>query len=165
MRALVKVGAAIAVAIVVVPRLEAQTSASANVTATVNQPLAVSATNALAFGTLVPGSSKTVAVTDASAAAFSISGSASAPVSLTFTLPSTIASGGNTLAINSWTARHNTSNSAASGVDFTPSASASTMSLSGSGALYVFVGATAAPSANQAAGSYAGTLTLTVVYF
>jgi hypothetical protein len=143
----------------------AQTSASANVTATVNQPLAVTATNPLAFGVLMPGASKTVAVTDASAAAFSISGSASAPISLTFTLPSTITSGANALTINSWTARRNINNSAASGTDFTPSASATTTSLSGSGTLYVFVGATAAPAANQAAGSYAGTLTLTVVYF
>jgi hypothetical protein len=31
--------------------------------------------------------------------------------------------------------------------------------------LYVFVGATAQPAVSQAAGSYSGTLTMTVVYF
>jgi hypothetical protein len=147
------------------PRLQAQTAASANVTASVSQPLSVSATNGLAFGTLFPGNAKTVAVTDAAAAAFSVSGAASGNVSMTFSIPNTITSGGNSLTVDTWTARRNTSNSAASGTDFTPSASATQAVLSGSGNLYVFVGATAHPGASQAAGAYTGTLTLTVVYF
>lgn len=143
----------------------AQTSASANVTASVSQPLSVSATNGLAFGTLFPGNAKTVAVTEAAAAAFSISGAANGNVSMTFGIPSTITSGANTLTVDTWTARRNTTNSASSGTDFTPSASATQAALSGSGNLYVFVGATAHPGSSQAAGAYTGTLTLTVVYF
>lgn len=143
----------------------AQTSASANVTASVSQPLSVSATNGLAFGTLFPGNTKTIAVNEAGAAAFSISGAASGNVSMTFGIPSTITNGANTLTVDTWTARRNTTNSASSGTDFTPSATATQAALSGSGNLYVFVGATAHPGSSQAAGAYTGTLTLTVVYF
>jgi len=143
----------------------AQNSASASVTASVQQPLAVTKTNDLAFGTVFPGLNKTVAVSDATAAAFSVAGQAGASVNLTFSAPATIASGGNTLPIASWTGRWNTTASASAGTDFTPSASATSATLNGTGAIYVFVGATAQPSASQAAGSYSGTLTLTVVYF
>ena len=114
---------------------------------------------------MVPGTNKTVAVSDAAAAAFTITGNALGVVSLTFTLPSTIASGGNTMPLANWTGRRNTTNNAGAGTDFTPSASAVQGSLSASGELYVFVGATAQPGASQAAGSYSGTITLTVVYF
>ncbi len=145
--------------------LAAQTAANTSVTATVAQPLAVSATAPLAFGTVVPGTNKTVAVSDAAAAAFSITGNALGVVSLTFTLPSTIASGANTMPVANWTGRRNTTNNAGAGTDFTPSATPVQGSLSASGELFVFVGATAQPGASQAAGSYTGTLTLTVVYF
>lgn len=145
--------------------LTAQNSASASVTASVQQPLAVTKTNDLAFGAVFPGLSKTVAVGDASAAAFSVAGQAGANVNLTFSAPTSIASGGSSLAISSWTGRWNTTSSASAGTDFTPSGSATSATLSGSGAIYVYVGATAAPTISQAAGSYSGTLTLTVVYF
>ena len=143
----------------------AQNSARASVTASVQQPLTVTKSTDLAFGSVFPGLNKTVAVGDAGAASFSVSGQAGASVNLTFTAPATIANGGSTLPIASWTGRWNTTNSAASGTDFTPSGSATSATLSGSGAIYVFVGATAQPSSSQAAGSYSGTLTLTVVYF
>ena len=143
----------------------AQNNANANVTADVQQPIAVTKTADLVFGAVYPGSNKVIGVTDGGAAKFSISAQASANVNITFTLPSTIASGGNTLPIATWTGRHNSTNSSASGTDFTPSASATSAAVSGAGALYVFVGATAQPAANQAAGAYSGTMTMTVVYF
>ena len=144
--------------------VSAQNSASASVTADVQQPITVTKSNDLAFGTVFPGVSKSIAVTDGNAAAFAIAGQASTAVSLTFTLPATLGSGGNTLPLTAWTARYNTTNSAASGTNFTPSSSASAATLHTTGALYVFVGATAQPAVNQAAGSYSGTLTMTVVY-
>ncbi len=137
-----------------------QNSANASVTAEVQQPLAVTKTNDLAFGSVFPGVNKTVAVTDAGAAAFTVLGQAGASVNLTFSAPATLANGGNSLAISSWSARSNTSNSSAAGTDFTPSGSATAAAIGGSGGLYVFVGATVQPSAAQVA-----TLTLTVVYF
>lgn len=145
--------------------LSAQTSANAAVTATVDQPLSVSATNGLAFGNLIPGTNKTVAVTDAAAAAFTVVGQFNAPISMTFTIPATLSNGANTLPLASWTARRSATNSSASGLDFTPSAIATQGAIGGSGNLYVFVGATAQPSLSQVAGSYTGTLTFTVVYF
>jgi hypothetical protein len=159
--AIVALGCAIAAA----NTAQAQNSANASVTATVQQPLTVSKSNDLAFGSVFPGLNKTVGVTDAGAAAFSVSGQAGGSVNLTFSAPTTIASGGNTMPVASWTGRWNTTNSAAAGTDFTPSASATSATLSGSGAIYVFVGATAQPAAAQTAGTYSGTLTLTVVYF
>jgi len=145
--------------------VQGQNSSDASVTAEVQQPITVTTSNDLDFGTVFAGLDKSVAVTDASAAAFTVQGEASSNVNLTFTLPATIASGGNTLPIANWVARHNTSNSAASGTDFTPSGTPTAAALSGTGFLYVFMGATAQPPVDQAAGSYSGTATLTVVYF
>lgn len=143
----------------------AQNSASASVTADVQQPITVTKNNDLLFGQVFPGVDKSIDVTASGAAEFTVQGQASTNVNITFTLPSTIASGGNTLTIANWTARYNTSNSAASGTNFTPSASPTTAALSGTGALYVFVGATAQPAVAQAGGTYSGTATMTVVYF
>lgn len=146
-------------------QLSAQNSASATVTAVVQQPLAVTKTSDLAFGNVFPGLDKTIAVTDAGAAAFSILGQAGANVNLTFSTPATLANGVNSLSVNAWSARRNTSNSAASGTDFTPSGSATAAAIGVGGGLYIFVGATAAPTISQVAGMYTGTLTLTVAYF
>ena len=155
----------VAVVTIVPHQLHAQNSANASVSADVQQPLAVTKTNDLAFGSVFPGLNKTVAVSDAGAAAFTVLGQAGASVNLTFSTPTSLASAGNTLTIGSWAARRNTSNSSASGTDFTPSASATSATIGGSGGLYVFVGATVQPTSGQVAGTYTGTLTLTVVYF
>jgi len=144
---------------------QAQNNASASVTATVQQPITVTKNNDLSFGNVFPGLDKTIAVTVGGAAKFTVSGQASTPVNLTFTLPATIASGGNNLTINSWTGHYNTVDAPTGGTSFTPSPSATTATLAAGGALYVYVGATAAPTASQAAGSYSGTMTMTVVYF
>lgn len=146
-------------------RAAAQTSGSASVTAEVQQPIRVTKTNDLSFGTVFPGLNKTVGVTDGGAAAFAIQGQAGGNVNLTFTLPSSITSGGATLPIANWTARHSSANSPAAGTDFTPGASATAAAIGGGGFLYVFLGATAQPGAGQPAGTYTGTATLTVTYF
>jgi hypothetical protein len=143
----------------------AQNSANASVTAEVQQPITVTKTADLDFGTVFPGLNKAIAVTDAGAAKFTVQGQASANINLTFTLPATIANGGNTMPIASWTGLHNTANSSASGTSFTPSSSATATTISAGGFRYVFVGATAQPASTQAAGTYTGTMTMTVVYF
>jgi hypothetical protein len=143
----------------------AQNNASATVTATVQQPITVTKTNDLSFGNVFPGLDKPIAVTAAGAAKFTVAGQATSPVNLTFTLPATIASGGNNLTLASWTGHFATTDVTSGGTTFTPSASATTATLSGSGALFVYVGATAQPTAGQASGSYSGTMTMTVVYF
>jgi hypothetical protein len=143
----------------------AQNNASATVTATVQQPITVTKNNDLSFATVFPGVDKTIAVTAGGAAKFTVAGQASTPVNLTFTIPATIASGGNTLTLASWAGHFATTDVTSGGTSFTPSSSATAATLSGSGALYVYVGATAQPTVTQAAGSYSGNMTMTVVYF
>lgn len=143
----------------------AQNSADASVTAEVQQPITVTKTADLDFGAVFPGVNKVIAVTDGGAAAFTVQGQESANINLTFTLPATLASGGNTLPVANWSGRHNTTNSSASGTDFVPSAAATATTVPAGGFLYVFVGATAQPAAAQAAGTYTGTMTMTVDYF
>ena len=145
--------------------LAAQNSASANVTATVQQPITVTKNNDLSFGSVFPGLDKPIAVTAGGAAKFTVAGQASTPVNLTFTLPATIANGGNTLPIASWTGHHATTDVTSGGTTFTPSASATAATLSGTGGLFVYVGETAQPTVTQAGGSYSGSMTMTVVYF
>ena len=140
-------------------------SASANVTATVQQPITVTKNNDLSFGSVFPGLDKSIAVTAGGAAKFTVAGQASTPVNMTFTLPASIPSGGNSLAIASWTGHHATTDVTSGGTTFTPSASATAATLSASGGLFVYVGATAQPTVTQAAGSYSGSMTMTVVYF
>jgi hypothetical protein len=143
----------------------AQNNASATITATVQQPITVTKNNDLSFGNVFPGIDKSIAVTAGGAAKFTIAGQATTPVNLTFTIPATIASGGNNLTLASWTGHHSGTDLPTGGTTFTPSASATSATLNGSGALYVYVGATAQPTGTQAAGSYSGSVTMTVVYF
>ena len=81
-----------------------------------------------------PGERELLGV-DEGAAAFAIQGQAGGNVNITFTLPSTIASGGATLPIAAWTARRSATNSPGSGTDFVPSATATSAAIGGGGAL------------------------------
>jgi hypothetical protein len=133
-------------------------------TADVVTPLTVTSISALAFGNVYPGVAKTVAPADAGAGKFGVAGFAGAEVALSFTLPTTLASGANTLPIASWTGVHNTANSASGGVSFTPSTTATNANLNGTGGLWVFLGAQVTPAAAQVAGTYNSTVTMTVAY-
>jgi len=144
-------------------RLNAQNNASINVTASVQQPITVTAGNALAFGNVFPGKAATVAVASANAGTFTVAGQATTPVSMTFVLPTNLTSGANNLPIGTWTGNWNTSN-APTGTSFTPAATASAATLSATGQLYVFIGATVTPAVAQVAGSYTGTVSMTVTY-
>jgi len=74
---------------------QAQNNASINATASVQSPIVVTAGADLAFGNVFPGVVKTIA--PASGGTFSVTGQASTPVTLQFTLPANLVSGGNTL--------------------------------------------------------------------
>ena len=128
-------------------------------------PITVTGVQNLAFGNVFPGVAKTVAYSDATnAGRFDVTGQGSAPVTYSFALPTNLTSGGNNLPIGSWTGYLNTSNSTSGGSAITPSATPASATLSAGGALYVFVGATVTPPSNLPAGSYTGTVTLTVSY-
>ena len=64
-------------------------SASIQATATVLSAITVTGTN-LAFGNVTPGVNKTVAITDAGAGLFTVTKAAATSVALTFTLPTNL---------------------------------------------------------------------------
>ncbi len=138
---------------------------SIQATAQVQTPITVTGTQNLAFGNVFPGIAKAVAYSDVTNGGhFSVAGQASTPVTYSFTLPANLTSGGNNLPIGSWLGYVNTLNSTSGGSAITPSGTPVTATLSGSGALFLFVGATVTPAPTQASGAYAGTVTLTVSY-
>lgn len=138
-------------------------SATIQATAQVLSAITVTGTN-LAFGNVTPGVNKTVAITDAGAGQFTVTKAAASSVALTFTLPTVLNSGGNTLPIGTWTGGwNNTANSAAGATGFTPSAAAATVP-SGGANLWVWVGGTVSPAGAQAAGAYQGNVTMQVAY-
>lgn len=163
MRKLLSFGLTVGLALVA-PRLEAQVNnAAINATATVQAPINVVAAANLDFQTVLPGVGSTVAVTDPTAGRWDVTGQASAPVSLSFTLPSNLASGANLMPIGSYTGNHNTTASP-TGTSFTPSGTPTAAGLSAGGQLFVYIGATVTPATNQAAGVYTAAVTLTVLY-
>jgi hypothetical protein len=144
---------------------EAQTSANINATATVLSAVTVAGATDLQFGNVTPGVNKTIAIADAGAGRFDITKAAASGVTLAFTLPANLASGGDLLPIGSWTGGWNTANTPAGATAFTPSAGGTNTAVTAGTALFVFVGATVSPPAAQPAGSYSGTVTMSAVYF
>lgn len=145
--------------------VQAQTNnASITATATVQTPINVVGAQQLSFANVFPGVNKTVAATDlTNAGRFDVTGQASTPVTVSFTLPATLGSAGNTMPIASYTGIYALLATQAGGVAFAP-ASGANPTLSGTGNLFVWVGAQVQPATNQAAGVYTGSITMTVVY-
>jgi len=138
---------------------------SITATASVQSPIAVAGAQNLAFGNVFPGVAKTVAYSDATnAGRFDVTGQASTPVTYSFSLPANLTSAGNNLPIGSWSGYVNTTSSTSGGSAITPSTTPAGATLSAGGGLYFFVGATVTPPSNLRAGSYTGTVTLTVSY-
>lgn len=144
---------------------QAQTNnASITATASVQTPINVIGAQALSFGNVFPGVNKTVAASDlTNAGRFDVTGQASTPVTLSFTLPASLSSGANTMPIDTYTAIHADNSSQTSGTLFSPVAGASP-TLSATGGLFVWVGARVVPATNQAQGVYTANVTMTVVY-
>lgn len=164
MRTLVALALAVLALVVFTTPVYAQVNnASITATATVQAPINVTAVTNLDFQNVFPGVAKTVLVTDATAGRWDVAGAASAPVSLNFTLPGNLSSGANLMPIGTWTGNHNTT-AAPTGTGFTPSGTPTAATLSATGALFVYIGATVSPLANQAAGVYTAAVTLTVLY-
>jgi spore coat protein U-like protein len=145
--------------------LQAQSNnASITATASVQTPINVVGAQPLSFGNVFPGVNKTVVATDlTNAGRFDVTGQASTPVTLSFTLPATLGSGSNTMPIVSYAGVHALNSTGIGGIGFLPSAGASP-SLNASGQLWVWVGAQVQPATNQVAGVYTGSITMTVVY-
>ncbi len=147
----------------------AQVTANASVNAIANvtgiAPLTAAGVNDLNFGTVAAGATKTPTSLSADAGRFNISGQPSQPVTVTFTLPTTLVGpGAATIPITfggtdglHWTAFPTTS------VPFNPNAAFFT-SLDGSGNLVIGISGTVAPPLLTSTGTYTGTVTLTVAY-
>jgi hypothetical protein len=144
---------------------EAQTSATIQATATVLSAITVTAGTDLAFGNVTPGVNKTVGIADAGAGRFDIAKAATSGVTLSFTLPTDLTSGANTLPIGSWTGGWNTTATPAGATAFTPSGAGTNTAVTAGTELHVYVGATVSPPAAQPAGAYSGDVTMSVVYF
>jgi hypothetical protein len=149
------------------PTVNGTITATANVAAA----LAVSGTN-VDFGNVFQGIAKTVATADntpgtRAAGKFTVVGNAGSQVSVTFgAMPSALTSGTNNLSAGSWTGCSNQANdgSVAGGCSAFGFAGATLANLSSSGYLYMFIGGTVTPTATQAAGTYANTISMTVAY-
>jgi hypothetical protein len=130
------------------------------------RPLTVQGTRSLTFGPLLAGVNKSVLRTDLiNSGQLDISGPKSAAVLLTFTLPATMAGpAGATLPLSFGSSDGGWSPPQQIGTQtgFDPRVPY-TAPLDQNGKVSVFLGGTANPTANQKAGSYTGTITLTVV--
>jgi hypothetical protein len=158
--------AAIAAALLCFTAVGQAQTAGIGASARVLRVITVAGARTLAFGNVLPGVARTVGVAAGTSGRFTLRGQNGANVNLRFTLPSNLTNGASTLPIGSWTGYVNTvNNTGGAGRAFTPSAAATAATFSASGRLFVFIGGTVTPAANQAAGSYTGTVTLTAAYF
>jgi hypothetical protein len=165
MRNTLKFGIALAVmAIGAAPQMQAQTAGTINATVTVLSALSFTTQRDLAFGNIAPTQTKTVAVTDAAAGLFEISGANSSAVtfSITGSLPTTLGTG---LALGSWTGYRNAANDAtAGGAAYTPANGYSqSLTLSATGKYYFFLGATLTAT-GATPGSYSAPINVSVIY-
>lgn len=145
---------------------QAQTNnAGIQATATVQSPINVVGAQDLAFANVFPGVNKLVDPSDlTNAGRFDVTGQGGTPVTLSFTLPATLAGPGAPLPINTYSAiRAEDAGQTVNVLLFSPGAS-NPATLSGAGALHVWVGARVTPPTDQVAGIYTGSITLTVVY-
>ncbi len=139
-------------------------SAALQAVAQVRPALTVLALRDLDFGSVLPGVPKTIAVSGSASGRFRVDGEANAQITLTFTLPSDLASGSDLLPIGAWTGYHNNAPNTSSGTSFTPSGAPTAAQLSPAGRQFVWVGATVTPAPVQASGTYGATIVLTVDY-
>jgi len=154
------------VALLAVGATSAQAQVSANITATavVQTPLTVTGAAALDFQNVFPGLAKTVAPTAATAGRFTVGGQLNAEVNITFVLPTNLTFGANNLPIGTFTGGRNTANNQAGQTAITPTGTTTTRLDAVTGALYIWLGATVTPTVAQVAGTYNGTVTMTVAY-
>lgn len=144
----------------------AQSSANITAQATVVSGVTVTPQANLDFGNVFQGLQKSVAITDATAGLWQITGNAGSEVSLSFTLPTDLSDGTNLLPIGfaATDAGHNVANLPGTATTFDPSSGTTADIGLLPAELYVWIVGTVSPGASQVAGVYTGTVTLTVQY-
>ncbi len=136
-----------------------QNTADIQALAEVLSPIDVTAVADLNFGQVLPGVPTVVAPGAATGGAFTVSGAADQDVIVDFTLPTELTAGALTMPV-SFDAGYG-DGAPSTGLD--PNADV-TVGLGASGGWDVFLGGTVLPAVDQGAGTYSGTVTLTVVY-
>lgn len=153
---------------------KAQDVATGTATATVQTILAVTATASLVFGTVFQGVAVAIANNNANAAAFTITGQASAGLSLFLALPEFMATATGddrmTISFSSTDASIDTTANVAPATfgfgfpNVNPHSLPATALIGTLGGAALFLGGTITPSVNQTAGAYTGDIVLTVAY-
>lgn len=155
---------ALAAAALLAPGALAGQSNAASIQANANvlAPLTVNPGNNLLFNSVIPGINMNVAPGDANAGSFIVSGFGGLQVQMDFgTLPSNLSDGTNNLPISFAADAAMWDNGSGTGA-FDPNG-LSNANLSG-GAMTVYIGGTVSPDVQQPAGTYTGTISLTVTY-
>ena len=153
-------------AALIVPSAAFAVTGTIQATANVLTPLSVSTDlRALDFGDVFPGLNKSIAFTDGTSGKWQIGGEAAKEIQLAFTLPAALDNGGILMPISfsATDAAYFGTDVVGSAVAFDPSGG-STENLDAAGTGFVWLGGTVQPTANQAAGVYAATVSLDVVY-
>jgi hypothetical protein len=130
------------------------------------RPLSVAPRQDLAFGTIFPGVISRITRTDAlRSGQFQVTGAKNSSVQVTFTLPPAMLVGSRTVPMQFGAADGGVSTQATIGSStaFDPRVPL-LATLSQQGRLYLFLGGTALPGAQQPAGSYAAPVTVSVCY-
>lgn len=141
------------------PAARAQTTGAMQARITVVRALMVTALGNLAFGTVPPTTTKTVA--PAAGGAFRIRGATGQGITVTFAFPSDM--GSPALALGAWTGLVNTKNRVGTAAAFTPTAPLTQTLSANNGRLFIWLGATLT-AVSATAGNYSVPVTLTVVY-
>jgi len=142
-------------------------TASINAQAVVQTALTASTVRGLDFGATFGGIARTVLPTDVTSGEVTLTGGANAEVAVTFTsLPATLTGPGTPipLAYGAGAAAHNAAGTRAGATTFDPSVGGTTRLNAATGLLSVYLGGTVTPAANQTAGTYTGTVTLSAAY-
>lgn len=143
--------------------LRAQSATVAS-TAAVVTPLIVAGTAPLDFGTVVQGVNKTVPFNGATSGRMSVTGLGNSQVSLTFTLPTTLSSGGNSMPVNAYRVRANGTNATAGATRITVTSGVPVNRNLVNGNLFLFIGGRVQPAVTQAGGSYTAPIVLAAAY-
>jgi hypothetical protein len=143
----------------------AQVSTTANITANVNATLTINRLTDLAIGNVLQGQTVPILSTAAAAASFQVIGATNAATTILVAYPATLSGPG--AATMTYTPEYPTSNivgGAAGRAGATPfiAYTGGSATTSATGNLFVWIGGDVTATAVQAAGSYSGTLTVTV---
>jgi spore coat protein U-like protein len=150
------------VVLLMVVAMASYAQVSANVTANVNAVVTVTRLTDLALGNVNQGATATVLSNVGAAASFSVVGAANAPTTCTFAFPANLVDvSANTMPFTGQIPRYNVVAGAGASTAFGALAGGTTNSSVG-GQLWLYVGGGVTAAALQPAGSYTGTLTVTV---